>query len=226
LCLRSRGDRCLPNPPLRRIEEAVARPLVEKFARSSDATDREWGSGRDPDSDASATPTGDSADVTVDGDGRQSDDGAVGVTRTSTGVRVQVGGESRTLSRAAARDLQAALGDALADRREFVHTVGSHREDGAYVVERRGADSAGHRKVFDSFAACRRLFEDLPAEFAATDLDAPGVSGGRRHMLAWHFVEHPAFDCGLAGRQPLSVQKNPASEAEAATENEVEVAGD
>ncbi|PSQ39381.1 hypothetical protein BRD13_02950 [Halobacteriales archaeon SW_5_70_135] len=107
-----------------------------------------------------------------------------------------------------AQQLQAALGSALTDRREFVRTVGSRRADGAYVVERRGAESAGHRKVFDSFAACRRLFDALPAAFAATDLDAPGVSGGRRHMLAWHFVEHPAFDCALVSRQPLTVRKS------------------
>lgn len=148
---------------------------------------------------------------------------SVEVAQTPAGVQVQVGGESRTLSRAAARDLRAALGDALTDRHEFVHTVGYHREDGAYVVERRGADSSGHRKVFDSFDACRRLFDDLPDEFAAGDLDAPGVSGGRRHMLAWHFVEHPAFECELAGRQPLSVSKPPTGTGTPAVE---EVAGD
>ncbi len=192
-------------------------PLIEKFARDNGSHDRDWGSGRDSDSDASATPeptTGDPAG-----------DGSVAVDPSPGGVRLTVGGRSRELSRAEVTELREALGEALTDRREFVHTVGYHREDGSYVVERRGADSSGHRKVFDSFGACRRLFEGLPAEFAAADLDAPGVSGGRRHMLAWHFVEHPAFDCALAGRQPLSVRKTPAAEATTA-ENEVEVAGD
>ena len=38
------------------------------------------------------------------------------------------------------------LGETLAGRREFVHTVGECRPDGSYIVSRRGTDSAGHRK--------------------------------------------------------------------------------
>lgn len=137
----------------------------------------------------------------------------VSVETTPDGVSLRVGEASRDLSRAAVERLRAALGEALTDSHEFVHTTGRHREDGAYVVERRGADSAGHRKVFDSRAACRRLYDDLPREFTATDVDAPGVSGGRRHMLVWHFVEHPAFDCSLVARQPLTVRKRPTAPA-------------
>jgi hypothetical protein len=81
------------------------------------------------------------------------------------------------------------------------------RADGAYVVERRGADSAGHRKVFDSPAALSALYERLPVEFRADDCETAGLSGSRRHMLVWHFVEHPAFDCELTARQPLSARK-------------------
>ncbi|WP_135820776.1 DUF7528 family protein [Halostella litorea] len=101
-------------------------------------------------------------------------------------------------------------GDAFAERREFVRTAGVHREDGAYVVERRGAESSGHRKVFDGFAECRRLYERLPAEFAADDVSHAGVTGARRHMLVWHFAEHDAFDCDLAARQPLTAHKRTA----------------
>jgi len=133
------------------------------------------------------------------------------VAATADGVRLQVGDEARELSRAEVERLQESLGEALADRREFVHTVGYRRADGSYVVERRGAESSGHRKVFDSLDACRRLYDTLPAEFAATDLDTPGVSGGRRHMLVWHFVEHPVFDCDLVSRQPLTVCKSDAT---------------
>lgn len=61
--------------------------------------------------------------------------------------------------------------------------------------------------MFDSFGACRERYDSLPDEFTAEDLSAPDLSGGRRHMLAWHYVEHPAFDCELASRQPLTVRK-------------------
>lgn len=122
-------------------------------------------------------------------------------------VQVHVGTESRELTRDQVRELREQLGEALTDRSEFVHTSGQHREDGSYVVERRGADSSGHRKVFDSFEACRGLFAALPEEFTAADVESAGLSGGRRHMLAWHFVEHPAFECDLVTRQPLTVRK-------------------
>jgi hypothetical protein len=137
-------------------------------------------------------------------------------------VVVHLGTESSALTRDQARRLREALGDALTDSNEFVHTVGHHREDGSYVVERRGADSAGHRKVFDSFEALRSLFAELPAEFTAPDVERAGLSGGRRHMLLWHLVEHPAFDCELSSRQPLTVRK-PTGGSECAPP---EVAGD
>lgn len=88
-----------------------------------------------------------------------------------------------------------------------MRTVGVHREDGSYVVARRSADSSGHRKVFDSFATLRRLYDRLPEEFAAGDVERPGLTGGRRHMLVHHFAEHPTFDCELVKRQPLTARK-------------------
>ena len=80
-----------------------------------------------------------------------------------------------------------------------------------YVVERRGADSAGHRKVFDDPADLRRLYERLPARFTAEEVTAAGVSGPRRHLLVRHVAEHPGFDCDLVSRQPLTVQKRESS---------------
>ncbi|MFW5937736.1 MAG: DUF7528 family protein [Halanaeroarchaeum sp.] len=118
-----------------------------------------------------------------------------------------VDGQTHALDRTEAAALRDSIDDALTRKREFVHTASRHREDGAYVVERRGADSAGHRKVFESFDACRRLYDRLPEEFVADDVTRTGVTGGRRHMLVWHFAEHPAFECELASRQPLTVTK-------------------
>ncbi|WP_350355512.1 DUF7528 family protein [Halorarius litoreus] len=123
------------------------------------------------------------------------------------------------MSRAAARDLQAAIGDVMVDRREFLHTSGEHREDGSYVVARRGADSAGNAKVFDSFARVERLYERLPDEFTADAVSRTGITGSRRHMLVRHFAEHPAFDCSITRRNPLTVEK-----AERTTETEVPAA--
>nr|WP_225741266.1 hypothetical protein [Halorussus halophilus] len=88
-----------------------------------------------------------------------------------------------------------------------MQTVGQHRDDGSYVVERKRANSSGHRKVFESFDALRRLYERLPDEFTAEEVGQTGLSGGRRHMLVHHFAEHPAFDCELARRQPLTGKK-------------------
>lgn len=102
------------------------------------------------------------------------------------------------------------MSNALTRTTEYVHTTGTHREDDAYVVARRGADSAGHEKVFDSFDACEALFERLPGSFTAEDVERSGLTGGRRHMLVWHYAEHPAFDCELASRQPLTVEKTAA----------------
>lgn len=61
--------------------------------------------------------------------------------------------------------------------------------------------------MFDSFDACEALFERLPESFTAEDVERSGLTGGRRHMLVWHYAEHPAFDCELASRQPLTVEK-------------------
>ncbi|MFB6205005.1 MAG: hypothetical protein ABEJ05_00540 [Haloglomus sp.] len=118
-----------------------------------------------------------------------------------------VDGTRHQLSDAAAARLRESLGEALSRERTFVHTVGRRRPDGSYVVSRRDAESAGHRKVFDSRAALRALFERLPREFTAADLAADDLSGGRRHMVLRHLAEHPAFDCSLVHRQPLTARK-------------------
>jgi hypothetical protein len=131
---------------------------------------------------------------------------------------VSVDGETLVLDRSVAVDLRDSLEVALTRNREFVHTTCRHREDGAYVVERRGADSAGHRKVFEDFDACRRLFDRLPDEFVAEDVTRTGVTGGRRHLLVRHFVEHPAFECELVSRQPLSAAKADDTESPATHE--------
>ncbi len=121
-------------------------------------------------------------------------------------VVLSVGEESRRLTPATAAALRTALGDAVADRRDFVHTVGERRPDGSYVVHRRGADSAGNSVVFDSFAALRRLYERLPAHADAAAVgEAADVTGSRRHLLVRHFAEHPAFPCHLTSRSPLRV---------------------
>ncbi|WP_227354456.1 DUF7528 family protein [Haladaptatus salinisoli] len=118
-----------------------------------------------------------------------------------------VAGETHELSRGDADRLREALGRALTERREFFNTVGERREDGSYVVSRRGADSAGHRKVFERFESVARLYDRLPDEFTADDVGERGLTGGRRHMLVHHFAEHPEFDCELASRQPLTARK-------------------
>lgn len=120
---------------------------------------------------------------------------------------VTAGDDEFALSPDAADELRESLADALTARKAFVNTTGVHRDDGRYVVERRGADSAGNSKVFDSFDSLRRLFERLPAEFTAEDLSRTGLTAGRRHMVLWHLVEHPRFPCELASRQPLTGQK-------------------
>lgn len=117
-------------------------------------------------------------------------------------------GSTHELSRHDARQLQEAVGDALVERREFFRTAGEHREDGSYVVARRGADSSGNAKVFDSFERLRRLYERLPHRFTADEVGRTGITGSRRHMLVRHFAEHPAFDCRIERRNPLTVAKN------------------
>ncbi|WP_266078011.1 DUF7528 family protein [Haladaptatus caseinilyticus] len=127
--------------------------------------------------------------------------------RTKDGVSVTVSGERHDLSRREADRLRAALGQALTERTEFLNTVGEHRDDGSYVVSRRGAESSGHRKVFESFGAVGALYDRLPAEFTAEDAEEGGLTGGRRHMLVHHFVEHPEFEAELVSRQPLTARK-------------------
>lgn len=74
-------------------------------------------------------------------------------------------------------------------------------------MSRRGADSAGNAKVFESFDALRRLYDRLPDEFDADDVGRSGITGSRRHMLVRHFAEHPGFDCRIASRNPLTACK-------------------
>ncbi|MFB6081855.1 MAG: hypothetical protein ABEJ67_03440 [Halanaeroarchaeum sp.] len=99
------------------------------------------------------------------------------------------------------------LDDALTTRHEFVHTAGEHRRDGAYVVERRGADSAGNAKVFDAYRTLVRLADRLPDRVTAEDLSRVGLTAGRRHMVLWHLVEHPSFPFELVSRQPLTAER-------------------
>ncbi|MFP9060550.1 hypothetical protein ACLI4R_08450 [Natrialbaceae archaeon A-chndr2] len=118
-----------------------------------------------------------------------------------------MGDRSYDLSRREARELRTELTNALEAEHEFVRTRGTHRSDDTYVVTRRGVASSGHRKVFDDFETLSRRFRDLPDTFTAEDIDWPGVTGRRRHLCCWHFLEHPEFPCQLATRQPLTVTK-------------------
>lgn len=123
-------------------------------------------------------------------------------------VFLDLDGETHVLTPEEARDLRASLDDALHRTETFTHTVCEHRPDGSYVVVRRRADSSGHRKVFDSLAALRTVYDRLPCEFTAEDVGHTGLTGGRRHMLVRHLTEHPTFDCTLVCRQPLTARKN------------------
>lgn len=115
------------------------------------------------------------------------------------------------LTRTQARDLQEAVADALEARHEFVWTAGEFRRDGSYVVSRRSADSSGNEKVFPDFEAIERLYGRMPESFTATDVERSGISGSRRHMLVRHFAEHPAFDCQITCRNPLTADKETAN---------------
>lgn len=123
-------------------------------------------------------------------------------------VLLTLSGNTHELSVEETRALRATLDEALSATRVFTHTVGEHRPDGRYVVERRRADSSGHRKVFDTYSAVRTLYDRLPDEFTVEEIAEPGLTGGRRHMLVHHFTEHPAFDCSLVSRQPLRARKH------------------
>lgn len=75
------------------------------------------------------------------------------------------------------------------------------------MVSRRGADSAGNAKVFESFEALGRLFDRLPETFDAEDVGRAGITGSRRHMVIRHVAEHPGFDCEIARQNPLRGRK-------------------
>ncbi len=62
--------------------------------------------------------------------------------------------------------------------------------------------------MFERVEALERLYDRLPDSFTAEDVGRTGLTGGRRHMLVWHFAEHPGFDCELVSRQPLTVEKH------------------
>ncbi len=122
-------------------------------------------------------------------------------------MSLTVSGETHELTRREADQLREALGRALTERREYLYTAGEFRDDGSYVVSRRGADSAGHRKVFERFDALADLYDRLPGTFTAEEVGERGLTGGRRHILVHHFAEHPDFDCELVSRQPLTARK-------------------
>ena len=154
------------------------------------------------------------------------DENDVSVRRDGESIVLAIDDRDFELTRDEAADLQEAVGSALTERREFFRTAGVHREDGTYEVARRGADSAGNSKVFGSFAALRRLFDRLPAEFSADDVGRTGITGSRRHMLVRHFAEHPAFDCEITRRNPLTAEKTGDDRpATAAASDDGEVAG-
>jgi hypothetical protein len=122
-------------------------------------------------------------------------------------IAISIDGTTHELSREAASRLADAIGDAMASRREFFRTAGEHRADGSYVVSRRGADSSGNEKVFESFERLERLYERMPEEFDAEAVGRTGITGSRRHMILRHFAEHPAFDCETVSRNPLRIEK-------------------
>jgi hypothetical protein len=134
-------------------------------------------------------------------------DGVVDARAEAGDVLVRLGSDTHVLSHAEARRLRERLGDALVRRDEFYHMAGEHRPDGSHVVARRRADSSGHHRMFDSLRALERPWERLPERFTAEDLGVTGLSGGHRHMVLRHLVEHPAFDCELVSRQPLTALK-------------------
>ena len=154
-------------------------------------------------------------------DAEEEPDGGVRVSTDGESITVTIGEQTQELTREQARDLQAAIEEAMTYKQEFLHTAGEHREDGKYVVSRRSADSAGNTKVFEDFENLRRLFERLPGEFTAEAVSRTGITGSRRHMLVRHFAEHPAFDCTITTRNPLTVSKTgPNTEGSTAGESD------
>jgi len=133
----------------------------------------------------------------------------VSIERHDGTILLTIDGTTKRLSSAAAADLRERIEEALTSRESFFRTACEYREDGSYLVERRGAESSGNSTVFDSFEEVRRVFDRLPEEFAADDLTRAGITGSRRHMMVRHFVEHPAFPCELVSRNPLAATKMP-----------------
>lgn len=122
-------------------------------------------------------------------------------------IAISIDGTTHELPRDVASQLAEDIGDAMASREEFFRTAGEHRADGSYVVSRRGADSSGNAKVFDSFDRLKRLYERMPEQFDAEAIGRTGITGSRRHMILRHFAEHPAFDCRTVSRNPLRIEK-------------------
>ena len=120
---------------------------------------------------------------------------------------IEVDDDEHELARSDAVALREAIDDAVTETREFFRTAGAFREDGSYEVSRRGADSSGNSKVFESFEAVKRLYDRLPEQFGASDVEHTGITGSRKHMMVRHFAEHPAFDCGIDQRSPLTAEK-------------------
>lgn len=69
------------------------------------------------------------------------------------------------------------------------------------------------------------MYERLPAEFTADDVGRTGITGSRRHMMVRHFAEHPAFECSITRRNPLTARKV-TSEAKEANDASSEAAAD
>lgn len=133
------------------------------------------------------------------------------------GVVLSIGTETRRLTPEGATHLRAALGEAVADRRAFVNTVGERRPDGSYVVRRRGSETTGNSVVFETFRTLCRLAGRLPATVDAETVGRErGTTGSRRHLVVWHLAEHPVFDYRVASRSPLRVR---AADSETGTES-------
>jgi hypothetical protein len=132
---------------------------------------------------------------------------SVSVSADGDAVVITVADRVCELDRADAAELRAAIGEAVADRRTFLRTACEYRPDGSYAVERRAADGDSPAKVFESVEAVRELYDRLPTEFDAEAVGRSGITGSRRHLLIRHFAEHPAFDCSITCRNPLTARK-------------------
>lgn len=124
-------------------------------------------------------------------------------------IQVTIDGHTIELTRSEATALRSELAAAITDHVSFLRTEGVHRSDGRYEVRRRTADSTGNSTIFEAFTELRSQYRSLPTTFGAADIEAFGVTGSRRHMVVWHFIEHPAFTCRLQSRNPLRATKHP-----------------